>query len=437
LDSLGCALAGSTAPGVAELAAQMRDWGGAPQATLIAFGGRLPPAAASLVNGTMIHARDFDDTHDIAGVHACASALPAALAVAEARGGVPGREFLAAFIIGVEVACRLGLAVERYKGWHLTGICGAFGAAAAAARLIGLDARGTHMALGIALSQASGTLQPIQDGALTKRMHPGLAAQAGVLSAFLARRGVTGASEVFTGRFGFFHLFAGTKGPRTDPAEVRRAEGHAYRNAALVEGLGERYEVERLGLKPYPCCRASHGVLDGFLALIRREALGPEQVREVRARVSPWIARLVDRPFRPGESGVVGGQFSLPYHLAAALLRGDVFLDSFTEEGVADPQIADLLPRMRVIVDPAIAHKTPVAVEVDLADGRALRETVREVLGSPERPLREEEVRQKFRKCASYALRPPEEETAEQIVAAVERLEGLEDISRLAALLSL
>lgn len=428
IDVFGCILAGASAPGVGEVVAQIREWGGSAQSTIAGCGVRAPAPLAALAHGAMAHARDFDDTHDIAGVHACASVVPAALSLAEAK-DASGADFLVAVILGVDLACRLGLSLERYVGWHLTGVCGAFGAAAASARLLGLDAEGARNALGIVLSQAAGTLQSVVDGAHTKRLHTGLAAQAGVAAAQLAARGVTGPRDVFGGRFGFFHLYDGG-GERAGAA--RQSDGaHAYSHDALGRALGLRFEVENLSFKPYPCCRASHGVLDGLLDIMREEGVGAGEVECARAHVSPWIARLVDRPFRPGASGVVEGQFSLPYHMATALVRGEVSLEAFTEEGIADARVAGALPRMEVAVDPAIRHKAPVRVEVRLKDGRALSRTVHAVRGGPERPMRAADLEDKLRKCARFSFRGMDAEKTRAIVQEIYGLDAREGVGGL------
>ena len=433
IDTFGCILAGSSAPGVREIVAQIEEWGGAAQSAVAAFGTRAPAPFAALANGAMAHARDFDDTHDVAGVHSCASVVPAALALAESE-NVSGADFLAALTLGVDLACRLGLSVERYAGWHLTGICGAFGAAAASAKLLELDAEGVRNALGIVLSQTAGTLQSVVDGAHTKRLHAGFAAQAGVAAAQLAARGVTGAKDVFEGRFGFFHLYGGRKNERTDPAEARQTDGsHEYANEAPARDLGFRYEIEHLSFKPYPCCRASHGVLDGLLEMICEKNIASHDVVKARAHISPWIARLVDRPFVPGESGVVTSQFSLPYHMACALVRGDVFLDVFTEEGIADARVAEVVPRMELVVDASIRHKVPVRVEVFLKSGEVLSTTVAQVRGGIERPMNESELEEKFLKCARFSR--PDVDRRSALIQEIYEIDAREDVSGLVSCL--
>ncbi len=437
MDSIGTALAGSSAPGAREVVEVTRRWGGREEATLIAFGGKLPAPLAALVNGTLIHARDFDDTHDLAGVHAFASVRPAALAVAEAQGGVSGREFVTALALGADLVSRLGLSLRLYKGWHFSGICGGFGAAAAAGKLLGLDEAGMVNALGIVYSQTAGTLQTVLDGALTKRMQPAFAAKAGVLSAYLAAEGVTGAQAPFEGRYGFFNLYDGYREGETDPKQVRTNDfGLPYGPNNLTRDLGRRFEVAHLSYKPYPCCRGNHGAIDATLQCVLDNDVRPDEVEEVTARVSPWIANLVGRPFTLGPNLLVDAQFSLQYTLAAAIVRRDVFIDSFTEAAIRDPKVLALVPKVRLVVDEAIPHKVPVTVTIRTRGGAIFTTTVHQVKGNPDRPMTVEECRQKFLKCARHAVRPLDPGKLEAALSLVEKLETLKDVRELAEVLA-
>ncbi|MGD9803825.1 MAG: MmgE/PrpD family protein [Hyphomicrobiaceae bacterium] len=200
LDTFGCMLGGSGAPGIDMLRSVVLRAGGRQDATVLLSGARAPTQAAALLNGAMAHALDFDDTHDKAGsIHPGAPVLAAAMAVAETLGGISGREFVTAVALGLDVACRIALTARQDRGWHRTAAIGVFGAAASASRLMGLAPEKVQNALGIALSQASGTRQCIDDGAMTKRFQAGHAASGGVLSAFLAAEGFTGTERTFAG----------------------------------------------------------------------------------------------------------------------------------------------------------------------------------------------------------------------------------------------
>src|SRR5690606_13568855 len=239
-----------------------------------------------------IQALDFDDTHDASAAHTASTVLAAALAVAEAR-RASGRELLAAVAAGVEVAGRLGLASASNIGWTSTAVYGAFGAAAAAARVLGLDARRMQHALGIVISQAAGTSQTVIDRPLSKHMQSGFAAQAGVLSALLAAQGVTGIAQVFAGRYGFFNL---------------SNEGR-WRPQPLLAPWAAPFQIETLSLKPYPSCRGTHAPSQAALALAG-DGIDAAGVARVRVRVPQFSVDLAGAPFAEGDEPMIAAQFS-------------------------------------------------------------------------------------------------------------------------------
>jgi len=208
LDTFGCLMGGSGAPGIAELVRITDGWSGAPQSQVMLWQRRIPAPQAAMLNASMAHALDFDDTLDHGGsIHPGASVLAASLATAELLGGVSGERLLLAVSLGLDVSCRVALASTLDRGWHRTAAMGVFGAAAASGKLLGLTVEPMVNALGIAFSQAAGNRQCIVDGALTKRLQAGQAASSGVFAASLAAEGFTGAQNIFLGRFGFFELY--------------------------------------------------------------------------------------------------------------------------------------------------------------------------------------------------------------------------------------
>jgi 2-methylcitrate dehydratase PrpD len=239
LDTIGCALAGSSAPGTMEMRGLMNEWGGKPEATVVVYGDKIPSLNAALVNGAMAHARDFDDTYDRGLVHAGVSTVPAAFAIAERMGTVSGKELITACALGQDMLLRMVASVTEWNDFHATAIHGSFGATAAAGKLLGLDEETMISAFGIAYAQASGNVQAIHDGVLTKRLQAGHAARTGVFSALLAQRGFTGARGSLEGQAGFFNVFYGGN----------------YQREELFADLGKRFEGSRLGFKPYPSAR--------------------------------------------------------------------------------------------------------------------------------------------------------------------------------------
>ncbi len=314
-DTLGAMLGGSVAPGLAQLTGLVKHWGGRQESSLLLIGGMVPAPQAALINATMGHALDFDDTFDRAGnIHPGTSTLAASLAVAEMRGGASGSDFVLAVTVGLDVACRLALAATVDRGWHRTAAFGIFGATAAAGKLLRLNVAQMVDAFGIAYSQAAGTRQCIVDGALTKRLQAGQAASGPVLSAILAREGFTGAHQVFAGRFGFFPMY----------------QPGGYDLDAITDGLGHVFRGVELSFKPYPSGRPNHAILDAALELYRRLDLSTADmgvgIDEVVITMNPQVYRDQFSP-EPGKrrpSQVVEAQFSIPFLVAAALVRGKV-----------------------------------------------------------------------------------------------------------------
>src|SRR3984885_9884746 len=315
LDTFGCLLGGSGEPGIAELARVVGGWGGAQQSQVMLWQIRLPAPQAALLNASMAHALDFDDTLDHGGsIHPGASVLAASLAVSDLLGGVPGSDLLLAIALGLDVSCRVALASTLDRGWHRPAAMGVFGAAAASGKLLGLNVEQMVNALGIAFSQSAGNRQCIIDGALTKRLQAGQAASSGVLAALLASEGFTGARNIFLGRFGFFELY--------------QPNGHDP--AKLLEDLGGEFRGDQLSFKPYACGRPQHAILDAAIAARNQLDLGTAvdfgQIADVRVTVAPTIIaeqfKGASHKRRPTQ--IVEAQFALPYLIAAALVHGRV-----------------------------------------------------------------------------------------------------------------
>ncbi len=431
LDTLGVGMAGSGAEGVAQVVEQVREWGGKEESTILIWGGRFPAPMAALANSVIFHARDFDDTHDGAVVHANASILPAALAAAEKMGGCSGREFLSAMCTGIDLVCRLGLAVGKAEGragseikWVRTAVCGAFGAAAASGRIMGLDVESLVNAMGILLSMTAGTRQVVTNSALTKRMQPGFMAQAALQAVHLAKRGVTGCRDVFEGPYGFFNLYWDGR----------------YRGEELIEGLGEHFEVDGLSFKPYPCCRYTHGAIDATLSCIKRNGLKPGNVERVDVHlVKHHFFDIVSRPFEIRGNPTVDAQFSIPYTVATAILDGRVFLDSFEPERVRQPRYAEMAQRVFVHVDQDIvdpASMGPMTVEITTCGGQRHIVAVKEFKGHPRNPLSVEECREKFMQCAEYSIQPFPARRLEEITYKVMALDSLKDAAEVARLMA-
>jgi 2-methylcitrate dehydratase PrpD len=416
LDTLGCMLGGSAAPGIDTLRTLAARWGGREEATVLLAGLRVPAHQAALVNGAMAHALDFDDTHDLAGtIHPGAPVLAAALAAAELRGTVPGSEFVLAVALGLDVACRVALGAPEDRGWHRTAAMGVFGATAAAARLLGLAPQQIVHALGIALSQAAGTRQCIDDGALTKRFQAGQAASAGVMSAVLAAEGYTGAGNVFTGRYGFLPMY----------------QPGRFDAAALTAHLGEVWEGDQVSLKPYPCFRPAHAAIDAAIALHHELGIDASaQIDSVTLQTDPrcYTDQFDGGTHKRRPRHVIEAQFATPFLVATALLRGQVRIDDVAGLGTAAIlALADRIEGRRVEDRPrGWAH-----LRVALADGRSAGREVTRASGSPESPIADAALDAKFRDCAANAVSPLAADAVVASIAFVRGLPGQADVAGL------
>jgi 2-methylcitrate dehydratase PrpD len=423
LDTLACALAGSSAPGVADIRALVDEWGGAEQATVWVTGRRAPAHHVAWLNSVMAHARDYDDTHDAAILHAGISSVPAAIAAAQLS-GCSGADLIAAVAAGLEVTCRLGVATKVdliTSGFIYSSLLGYFGATAAAGRALGLDAAQMLDAFGIVYSSVAGNHQVTRDASLMKRVQPGLAAQAAVVAVQLAKRGFRGARHIFEGEDGFIRVYLGG---RLDADQVRA-------------DLGSRFELLNLSYKPYPCCRDTHSAIDAVLALREAHPRDAAEIEGITVGTTAGGYQMVCVPeaVRAAPKTVVEAQFSIPYTVAAAWIDGSIGLGHFTPDGVARPDVLDLALRVRPYVDDAIERDwsrfvPPALVTVTFRDGTSVSRQVDYAKGHPENPMSSAETIRKARDCALYCTPPlPGAET--RLAAAVETLPATADVAAL------
>jgi len=336
--------------------------------------------------------------------------------MAECVQGVKGQDLIASIVVGVEIASRLGLSLrEPDKGWHLTTTCGTFASAAVAGKLLRLNREEIWNALGIAYSQASGTLQTVVDGALTKRLQPGLAARAGILSAFLARNGITGSRDFLEGKYGFFRLY--------------HADG--YDDRVLTRNLGSSYEILNSSIKPYPCCRCAHAPIDAILDIVEESPLSLEEIDKVDVYGSQAMKDLCGKPFEVGKDGQVDAQFSLQYLMVAAISRKRVDIEDFSREAVQDIRLAPHTKKVNVIVSPDISTRFASRVEVRKKDGNVLSKRVDFPKGQPENPMGWEECVEKFKRCSAYAVKSLNQD---HLNAFIQKVRSLEEMDRAADL---
>jgi 2-methylcitrate dehydratase PrpD len=403
---LGCALGGARHETTDRAVAAVSAYS-LPQATLLGRTERLDPLKASFINGLASHVLDFDDTHLRTIIHPAGPVLPALLALAEQQ-VVRGRDFLHAFLLGVEVECRLGEALypSHYEmGWHITGTCGVFGAAAAAGKLLGLTEQQLVWALGIAASEAAGV--KAQFGSMTKSFHVGRAAENGLLAALLARRHFTSSERALEGRDGY--LEAAASHPDVEQ---------------LVKNLGGSWEITANTYKPYACGIVIHPTIDGVLQL-RREGLVANDVEQVSVRAHPLVLQLTGQA-TPATG--MEGKFSVYHAAAVALVRGSARPKEFTDAAVRDPQVMALRQRVRVRVEPAI-HEDEAFLTVTTRSGRTIEKHVRHAVGSRDQPMSNTDLESKFRQLAEEVLPAAQ---AARVLELAWKVEGLSDTAELA-----
>ncbi len=358
--------------------------------TAIGHARTLSAAGAAFVNGTAAHGEDFDDTFEGGPVHAGAVVVPAVLAACE-RQKRDGRAALIGMAVGCEVMCRLSTVVPKAvhkSGFHPTAIFGVMGAAAGVGAALGLNARQIVDALGIAGSLAGGIIEYLAEGAWTKRLHPGWAAQSGYRAALLARGGFFGPRTVFEGTHGLFHGFAHT------------IEGDYE---ALLGDFGKRWVIETLAFKPYPCGTMAHPYIDCARRLAAR-GIKADDVKELVCEVAEGTVHRLWEPLASKQRPPNGyaGKFSTPFILASGFVRGGVGLDAFTEKAVRNPDVLALAAKVRYVIDPDNPYPKAFTghIRAVLNDGRVIEERQPHFRGGANEPLTQADI---VEKCALNA----------------------------------
>lgn len=412
LDTLAVAWAGSDAPGCEAVYKVVAEEGGRQDATAWVYGGKLPVAAAAYMNGMSSAALDYDALGRESPIHVAITVFPAALAMAE-RQHASGRDFLTALVLGWDVMYRLGeTASHPHKGWSYTSAMGGFGAAAAASRLLGLDEVQARHALGMAFLQASGTQQFNIEPSLSKRMLSAVASRAGVFAAQLAQRGLTAPNEVIEGKFGFYSLYQG--------GDSQRA----------LDGLGTRFDSHSLTIKKYPSCGCNHTAIEGMLKLVREHDLKPDDVESIEVVVTPYINRIVGGAYDPSGDAQVAAQFNIRYSLACALVRRKLGLLEIEAPAARDPKIAAHVGKVSVRVDTSLnTERAPIVLNVSTKKHGLVSCRVDHVPGSPEAPVPEDEMMEKFRECFGRGVRPLSDKQIETLRARVRNIESLPDMA--------
>ena len=407
LNFIGCALGGARDEAMDIAIKVLAPFFGAPQAIVIGRGERPDALNAAFLNAVSANVLEYDDTHLGTVIHPAAPVAPGLFALAELR-PVSGRELLHAFIVGVETSCRVGLAVmptHYRRGWHITATCGIFGAAAACARLIGLDASRTAWALGHAATQSASLVESL--GSMSKSLGVGNAAKNGLAAALLAEGGFTGPERPIEGRYGFAAV-------TSDSADL----------ANITDRIGEHWEVLNNAYKPYPCGVVLFPVIDACLELRDRHMPRPEAIERIVVRGHPLMRERTDR--QNIESGR-DAKVSLQHSVAAALISGAAGLAQYEDDYISDAAVRALRARVVFEEDPATAVES-ATVTLHRADGTEHSQYVRHARGTPGRPMSEQELDTKVRELAAYGA--PFVDAA-GLIAAVRGIEDAADPTRL------
>lgn len=431
LDYLGVALTGAASTSSRIIGDVVSELGGTETCTVIGRDYRTNAPLAALVNGTTGHAVEMDDDHRTSVLHPAVAVVPAALAAAE-MAAAGGAAMLEGVITGYEAMTRIGdafLGTQYYEGFHPTGTCGVFGAAAAAGRILGLSKEQMVAAFGIAGTQAAGLEEWKADGSWIKRLHPGKSAENGILAVLLAKRGYTGPATILEGDNGFLKAFSFER--KWDVAKI-------------TDGLGTEYRGYGTSFKPYAGCRFFHQVIDATLALAREHKIEAAMVEDATVRVYRTayltLCQPEERRYRPGTT--VDAQFSIPYAVATSILRGPPMPAHFTDEAIRDPAVLALCRKVKGIPDldyeKGYPARFPTEVTIRLKDGRSVSLYADLPSGDPENPIYdrpgrfEQEIVDKFR--ALLALQPQYRDRCDRMIEVTSTVDKEPRLSRLLSL---
>jgi 2-methylcitrate dehydratase PrpD len=393
--------------------------GGKKESTILGFQAQVPAHMAAFANGSMAHALDFEDAHDLALVHPNAATVPAALAMAESIGKVNGKDFIASLAVGCDIVCRLGLAFNENPGeygWYIPPILGSFGAAAAAGKLLNLDETGILDAFSLTLCQSTCSAElrysPRSD---IRSVRDAFAAKAGILAARLAQKGVKGFEHPFEGKAGLFSLYS---------------KGN-YDGTRLIEGLGKGFEGANVSFKPWPSCRGTHTYIEAALHILKENALEPKDIADIRVIVSSFNRMLCEpEHVKRAPQKVIDAKFSIPFTVATALYHKDVGLEHFTPERLKDNNVLRLAQKIRYDLDPGLGLRdaTRGFLEIKTKDNKIYAKRVDQAYGHPDKPISKEGLTKKFMDCADKAVSKIPLINLEQAIKYIMTLEEVEDI---------
>jgi 2-methylcitrate dehydratase PrpD len=411
LDYFSSAIAGSEQEAIQIIDELVKEMGGEPQSALVT-GGKTSVTQAALLNGAAGHIIEQDDIHKSSIIHAATVVIPAALAISEWK-KLTGKELITAIVIGYEVCYRIGEAVtpSHYYYWHNTATCGTFGAAAAASKLLQLNKKQTIHALGSAGTQAAGLWEFIEDGAMSKQLHPGKAAMNGVISALLAEKNFSAAQKILEGKRGFFE-----------------AMSEAYDVSKVTNKLGEEFKIMENSFKVHASCRHTHHAMDIMMDLAKESDIQLPDVERINVKTYQVAIDITDNA---DPETLYAAKFSLQFCTALALLIGDGGVDAFNEDNLWNDKIRQLMKLVNVSVDPEINKQYPdkwgAIVEVELTSGNWIIKETDFPKGDPENAVSTEDLLKKFKTLTNSLAASAQNSLSDKLLH-LESLNTIEDL---------
>ena len=425
LDFIGVACRGSREDSSQSMYRFVREMDrGAKNGVLIGTKERAPYLYAALANGTSSHAIEMDDVNNEASLHPGVVIFPSALATCEMVSAT-GKSFIEAVVLGYEVMIRLGKALgpenSYRRGFHPTATCGTFGSSVVASKIMGFKEEKMTSAMGIAGSQAAGSMEYLAQGAWTKRFHAGWAAHSGMIAAHLARKGFRGPTSIIEGRDGFLHAYS-----------------NGADSSKVLEGIGSGFEILHTSVKPHACCRYMQPPIDGILKIVKENDLQPDQVTKVKLGLlragAPLIAEPKENKYNP--QSIVDAQFSMPFGAAVALLYRRAGLNEFHPSKIRSEEVRQMMKQVEYFVDLDLDRTFPkqwgATAEILTKDGKRYFTKIEYPKGDPENPLSWEEMIEKFHDLSSRVLTRGRRS---KIVDQVRRLEEIRDFHKWSPLL--
>lgn len=420
LDTFGVILAASgMEPAVRGVIDVVKESAGTPQASILGFGGRAPAMMAALANGALAHCLDYDDQTPW-GQHAASSIIPTVLALAERKGGVTGKDMIAAVAAGQDIFARLRCNVGWKKDWNLSTVIGVFAATAAAGRVMGFSAKQTANALGIASMQCSGIMEMVcGTGSDLRGLYAGFSAKGAVLATLMAEKGVPGIDRLFEGDYGFFNTYFDGR----------------YDREKILADLGVDYKGSVTLYKRWPSVGTAHSHMKAIIDIVSENDLAPDDIAEIRLFVGDYHALMCEPlEVRRAPATLADAKFSLPFLVAVAAVRRGMSVSDFTESGLRDTAVLATANKISLIADASLDWKLELPlgrIEVVAADGRRWEKFGTAIPGNADNPMTWADLCSKFAECASVAVNPLSPNTIEKVQRLVQTLEGVEDVAEL------